>query len=54
MGRPREILKPTREGNNTLVHPSVRTRLEGKDSETEAGEYVPRAKFDRQEVEWVD
>lgn len=54
MGRPREILKPTGEGEKILVHHSVKTRIEASDSELEGGKYLPKAKFDPQDLEWVD
>lgn len=54
MGRPREILKPTREGEKILVHRSVKTRMEARNSELEGGKYMPKAKLSPQDVEWVD
>lgn len=56
MGRPREIVKPTREGEKILVHRSVKTRMEARDSELEGGKkYVPKAKLSsHQDVKWVD
>ena len=54
MGRPREILKPTREGEKVLVHRSVKTRMKASDSELEGGKYVPNANRTLQDVEWVD
>lgn len=54
MGRPREVLKPTCEGEKVLVHHSVKTRMRASDSELEGGKYLPKAKLDLQDVEWVD
>jgi len=55
MGRPREILKPTGEGEKILVHRSVKTRMKASDSELKGtGRYLPEAKLSLQDVEWVD
>ena len=54
MGRPREILKPTREGEKILVHRSVKTRMKASGSELGDGIYVPKATLAPQDVEWVD
>jgi hypothetical protein len=54
MGRPREILKPTREGEKMLVHRSVKTRMKASESELEGRRYLPEAKLSLQDVEWVD
>lgn len=54
MGHPREILKPTHEGEKILVHRSVKTRMKASDSELEGGKYMPKAKLAFQDVEWVD
>ncbi|KAH8990234.1 hypothetical protein EDB92DRAFT_1865077 [Lactarius akahatsu] len=42
-GRPRKIMKPNREGEKILVHRSVKLRMNAE-----------KAKFDPEEIEWVD
>ncbi|KAH9053019.1 hypothetical protein EDB83DRAFT_1191042 [Lactarius deliciosus] len=54
MAHPREILRPTREGEKILVHRSVETRMKASESEMEAGKYMPKAGLDLRDVEWID
>jgi len=51
-GRPRELLKPRRDGR-ILVHRSVKTRMD-LGSKLEGRKYEPKARFDHGDVEWVD
>ena len=53
LGRPRRVPAPNREkGEKIYVHRSVRTRMEAEN--LKGGKYVPRAKFDHVDYEWVD
>ena len=54
IGRPRRILKPTREGEKILVHRSVDLRIRAGESELGGRKYQPRAEFNPLEIEWVD
>lgn len=53
LGRPREIVRPMRDGEKIRVHRSVKTRMDLA-SELEGGKYEPKARFDHRDVEWVD
>ncbi len=53
-GRPRKIMKPTREGEKILVHRSVELRMNAEKSKLGGRAYKPKAKFDPKEIEWVD
>lgn len=53
-GRPRKITKPIREGEKILVHRSVKLRMNAEKSKLGGKAYKPRAKFDPEEIEWVD
>ncbi|KAI0253200.1 hypothetical protein BJV78DRAFT_1123425 [Lactifluus subvellereus] len=53
LGHGREIPKPLREkGEKVRVHRSVKTRMEAEG--LKGGKYVPLAKFDHLDFEWVD
>jgi len=53
LGGPREIPRSVREKKEKLyVHRSVKIRMEAEG--LDGGKYVPRAKFEEQEFEWVD
>jgi hypothetical protein len=53
MGRGREIPKPIRDrGERILVHRSVKARMEAEG--LKGGKYVPIAKFEHLDFEWVD
>ena len=53
MGRAREIPKPLHDkGEKVLVHRSVKIKIEAEGQK--GGNYVPRAKFDHLDFEWVD
>ncbi|KAH9015973.1 hypothetical protein EDB83DRAFT_2439538 [Lactarius deliciosus] len=53
-GRPRKITKPNREGEKILVHRSVKLRMNAEKSKLGGRAYKPKAKFDPEEIEWVD
>jgi len=53
LGRPREIPRAVREKREKIyVHRSVKIRMEAEG--LDGGKYVPRARFENQEFEWVD
>ncbi|KAI0003871.1 hypothetical protein BJV74DRAFT_812169 [Russula compacta] len=53
LGRPRRVPEPIRDrGEKVYVHRSVRTRMEAEN--LKGGKYVPRAKFEQLDYEWVD
>jgi len=52
LGRPRELLRPTRDGEKICVHRSVKIRMD-LGFEVEGGKYNPKARFDHRDVEWV-
>jgi hypothetical protein len=54
LGRPRNIMKPIREGEKILVHRSVELRMNAAKTKLGGRVYKPRAKFDPEEIEWVD
>jgi hypothetical protein len=54
LGRPRNIRKPNREGEKILVHRSVELRMNAEKSKLGGKAYKPRAKFDPEEIEWVE
>ncbi|KAF8269883.1 hypothetical protein EI94DRAFT_1681284 [Lactarius quietus] len=53
-GRPRNIMKPIREGEKILVHRSVELRMNAEKSKLGGKAYKPRAKFNPEEIEWVE
>ena len=53
-GRPREITKSIRQGEKILVHRSVELRMNAEESKLGGKTYEPRAKFNPEEIEWVD
>jgi hypothetical protein len=53
-GRPRNIRKPIREGEKILVHRSVALRMNAEKSKLGGKAYKPRAKFNPEEIEWVE
>ena len=53
LGDARNVPKPvTGKGEKVLVHRSVKTRMEAEG--LEGGKYLPKAKFEHLDHEWVD